>query len=581
MTKKQRVIQWLSILLCITIIITTTTSVLSFFTNGGEGNMEGIGSTCFRYFTIDSNILMAISCLFWIPYLLFTFNDRKKISMWIRLLLLSGTVSVTVTFVTVMVFLGPVLGYQAMLTGNNLFLHLINPLLALLLLLIAPDIKLSWKFFPIGVVPVFIYGVIYLIMVKFKEIWPDFYMIAQGNNLLFTIPVFLIGAAVITFGLILLQKKTAKAIFNQKPVKPDNAYFLKDLSAYDIYIRRIFKSVVLLATSAAICAGTVFTVEKAMGWLPDVSWPGLIVFDISCVFYLVLSIVYMNASTTEDGFVIPSRFRIGKVFYAILICVQWNFISYLIPLTDFWAYAAFFILLSVFFFDTKLVDCLIAELTISIAVSWIIKGPELISPEGNAFEANMIIRVVCIVLTMATLHLITHFGERFLMYELEKYSNCDVLTGLYNRHKLNHMLLDAFGKAKKRKSGMTLALIDLDHFKQVNDTYGHECGDAVLVHIAKFLTEHAAPPCEIFRWGGEEILILYHCDLDLALLNMSNIQKELQDCPTEFNGEKIPVTFTCGISSYPEKNTISDLMELADSRLYAGKNQGRNVIIYE
>ena len=119
----------LSMLCNLLIVILTVISVLSFYTVGGEGNMTGMGSYCFRYFTVDSNILAAVVSLVLLALELGTLKSGSALPEWTLTLKAVGATAVGVTFFTVVLFLGPMMSYAAMFAGTNLFMHLITPLL--------------------------------------------------------------------------------------------------------------------------------------------------------------------------------------------------------------------------------------------------------------------------------------------------------------------------------------------------------------------------------------------------------------------------------------------------------------------
>lgn len=134
-------------------------------------------------------------------------------------------------------------------------------------------------------------------------------------------------------------------------------YFVMDtkrrvyLSALDEYINKVYVLVLLLVPGACQCAGLAYTFEKVMGWLPGVSWMALIIFDITCLIYLTIGI-FLIKTGFKDGLVRADKLKIGKIFLVILMVIQFNFILYMIPATDFWGFAFFFVILMAFFLDS-------------------------------------------------------------------------------------------------------------------------------------------------------------------------------------------------------------------------------------
>ena len=170
----------LSVLLNLAIFIQTLFSVLSYF----QPEMDGTG--CFMYFTVDSNILAAVVSLLLAIWELCHLRGEAP-PKWMMLLKFTGTVAVSVTFFTVMLFLGPMMGYGPMVTGHNLFLHVLNPLAAMLsfaLLEREPKLRMANTLW--GLLPTLIYGVVYfyqvMILGPWKGGWFDFYGFTLGGK---------------------------------------------------------------------------------------------------------------------------------------------------------------------------------------------------------------------------------------------------------------------------------------------------------------------------------------------------------------------------------------------------------------
>lgn len=197
----------------------------------------------------------------------------------------------------------------------------------------------------------------------------------------------------------------------------------KYLSALDEYINKVYKLVLLIVPGAAECAGLVYTVSKLLGWLPTVSWVVLIIFDITCLLYLMIGI-FLIKTGIKDGYVQENKLKAGKVFLTIVIFIQFNFIIYMIPATDFWGFAFFFVILTAFFLDFKMVAVCSLEIAVSIAASWILNGAVHLPARNETFEINLLDRSVCVVLSLVSIVLLTYLINRFLVNakkdELEK-----------------------------------------------------------------------------------------------------------------------------------------------------------------
>ncbi len=158
--------------------------------------------------------------------------------------------------------------------------------------------------------------------------------------------------------------------------------------------------------------------------------------------------------------------------------------------------------------------------------------------------------------------------NRRLIYDL----NRDSLTGLYNRRMLGELLT----LSKKSSSLSGLLLLDVDHFKKINDTFGHECGDHVLKFLAKKL-QALCPFYSVLRWGGEEFLILLPGSDRNELQNTAeHIRNELARETILCGEESLSLTVTLGGTLFDNRESFRDALIRADDALYVGKKRGRN-----
>jgi two-component system, cell cycle response regulator len=166
--------------------------------------------------------------------------------------------------------------------------------------------------------------------------------------------------------------------------------------------------------------------------------------------------------------------------------------------------------------------------------------------------------------------------------DLERLSRTDLLTGLYNRRHLEDQLGRAHRTARRAHRGLGLVLLDIDHFKRVNDTYGHAAGDRVLCEFAERMTSQLRDGDIAGRWGGEEFLvILPDTDPGGALQVANRIRASVAETPFDtsaVDGQAIRVTVSGGCVVGPVA-TSDDLVSAADGGLYAAKDSGRNRIV--
>lgn len=159
---------------------------------------------------------------------------------------------------------------------------------------------------------------------------------------------------------------------------------------------------------------------------------------------------------------------------------------------------------------------------------------------------------------------------------LGRIAGIDALTRLYNRWSMENFLSDAF----LAEHPFCLVMCDIDDFKKVNDTYGHECGDEVLKDIAEIIKSYVPKGSYVCRWGGEEFLILlngYSREESAALAD--KIRCFVAAHNSQFQGIQIPHTITMGVAHHHKNQTIESTIARADMKLYIGKRNGKNVVI--
>ncbi|QHI73561.1 GGDEF domain-containing protein [Aminipila terrae] len=162
---------------------------------------------------------------------------------------------------------------------------------------------------------------------------------------------------------------------------------------------------------------------------------------------------------------------------------------------------------------------------------------------------------------------------------LQYISNVDALTNIYNRRKLNEILETEYDRCKMLSKNIALILMDVDLFKSINDTYGHNDGDRVLAQLGQILKNNVGKSDKVGRWGGEEFLIICpETDIEDAFNLAERIRKIIQN--SEFRlGRNITCSF--GVTEKKEPDTINDLMLRADKGLYKAKEGGRNRVEQE
>lgn len=162
--------------------------------------------------------------------------------------------------------------------------------------------------------------------------------------------------------------------------------------------------------------------------------------------------------------------------------------------------------------------------------------------------------------------------------QLREQALCDPLTGLYNRRYLEEFFNRELVRARREQTPLALALIDLDHFKRLNDDYGHLVGDEVLKGVAQYLLDSLRRSDAVFRIGGEEfLLILPDADADEARVRLQAICQGLAQKALATRSGVRHVTLSAGLAVWPEQGqALDELLQAADVALYQAKSDGRN-----
>ncbi len=193
---RNRIMQIIDLILNISIVVLAMISFLYY--QLPSSNKYYIGLSILRYFTMDSNILVALSSLVIIPYNII--NIKKKslyLPPLLSLLKYVGTVSVMLTFLTVIIFLGPTQGFDIMYVNVSLFMHLVTPILALLSFVLTEKNNLDERVTITSIIPMTIYGIIYTTNVVYKNRWTDFYGFNINGNWRITFLIMLISTYLI------------------------------------------------------------------------------------------------------------------------------------------------------------------------------------------------------------------------------------------------------------------------------------------------------------------------------------------------------------------------------------------------
>ena len=166
--------------------------------------------------------------------------------------------------------------------------------------------------------------------------------------------------------------------------------------------------------------------------------------------------------------------------------------------------------------------------------------------------------------------------------ELSRKADYDELTNLYNRHALNELGEELVDLAKKNNKAYHVAILDIDHFKKINDKYGHLSGDLVLKDVANIIKKYSSKGLIPGRWGGEEFVILAPHSIRYSEFTkiLEKIRVIISETKFEIeNNKKINLTISVGATTIKNYNNIEEAIGIADLNLYKAKESGRNQLI--
>ncbi|TAF08964.1 MAG: diguanylate cyclase [Nostocales cyanobacterium] len=168
-----------------------------------------------------------------------------------------------------------------------------------------------------------------------------------------------------------------------------------------------------------------------------------------------------------------------------------------------------------------------------------------------------------------------------LVEELERLANTDTLTGIWNRRYLLMTAEQEIKRSQRYNFSFTVLLIDIDHFKKVNDSYGHNIGDEAIIFMTKIVLNHLRQVDCFGRFGGEEfVVLLSETDLEEGVIVAERIRENINNQHLIFEDKQIAITVSIGVASYNfADQSIDAIIQRADQALYQAKNQGRNRVI--
>ena len=195
----------------------------------------------------------------------------------------------------------------------------------------------------------------------------------------------------------------------------------------------------------------------------------------------------------------------------------------------------------------------------------------------NLFAAFCGVGTVCYIYSKDSQHL----EGKLIEYNkiLRQQASTDTLTGLSNRRSANEFIEKLIKRNDEK--GFCVCMCDIDFFKKVNDSYGHDIGDKVLAGVAQALVENTTDECLVSRWGGEEFLIIFpNMNGDEAKLMLDTIRARIKKIEFDTGSNTFSITITYGLAEYGYDGSAESVVKEADDKLYIGKENGRDQIVF-
>ncbi|MBQ0041823.1 MAG: GGDEF domain-containing protein [Lachnospiraceae bacterium] len=320
-------------------------------------------------------------------------------------------------------------------------------------------------------------------------------------------------------------------------------------------------------------------------YLVDLCWPPAILDFVMCITYIVLANQVHKAR------------KLSNVFIACGIAIMVNTIGHLFMMGPTLGYQNLFLAtIPVLFFIAYTGDWTLKKSIIYAVLLFVLSIVIMGVSEQLVFGFFYLGDVVRTILRILNQFSCFVFASGFMVFlvvqassdtgmlknkrdELEISANRDELTGLRNRRSIDQFMEDAFKRARGEGQDFTVFMCDVDNFKRVNDTYGHDCGDLVLKNIANTIQAELRVEDVAFRYGGEEILVLVVAGGHIAKRIAERCRIAIEASEVVYKDKSVKVTITIGGSSYYQGATKDDLIKRADNNLYIGKNNGKNQVV--
>lgn len=186
-------------------------------------------------------------------------------------------------------------------------------------------------------------------------------------------------------------------------------------TSVDVYLSTVYKWGLFILVCACMCATVMFNTEKLFGLYPTVPWIATIMLGVMDVCFFAIAIVLIKTSFGEDGYLKDGKLKMGKIFSAVVLVIQWNYLLYMLPTRTFWGFLFFFLILMAFFLDIKMLVLSGLACMVSLFIGWFVRGTDLLPVKDELFLTDIIMCLVALTLSLTGLIIFVFFVSYFLV----------------------------------------------------------------------------------------------------------------------------------------------------------------------
>lgn len=304
----------------------------------------------------------------------------------------------------------------------------------------------------------------------------------------------------------------------------------------------------------------------------------------SVAIYITLYVLAKNKSLTFIGSVAYTEVVVHSTLATIAVGWQYGFAMYLVCIVPISFYLTFKGNKTPFVFCFMTIGLFVALKAIMTFVEPIYDVSLSDGAVALIYIYNSVISLLMIVVLSIVYNVSRKRGQAALVaknIKLEELASVDPLTKLLNRRSMFPFMNSCYERAVESGTPFALILSDIDDFKEVNDRYGHDCGDMILRRVSEIFRDNISEGMKVCRWGGEEILVLIpESSAENGAELAEKIRDKIANTQFVFGGKPVSVTLTFGVSENKGGISVDKTVTNADKNLYSGKRSGKNCVVY-